>query len=311
MRNLRTKCCRNGNTLVAICDDGSKYRYTPDGRIPTPGFPESIDLKITDYCEEGCPMCHEDAGPCGRHGNLNHSLLDSIPPYTEIAIGGGDPMTHPDLYSFLQRMKKQEVICNITVHYNQFRKSADTLHRWQTEGLIHGVGVSINHPLKETTDLETFAHLVVQTIAGVADPETFKSLADKNLNLLILGYKNFGRGTGYHMQNEDVERKIQWVADHIGDLSEHFRSVCFDNLAVEQLDLKNKITHAAWKQFYMGEDGKFTMYVDLVKNEYAASSVSERKAIFSDDIRDLFQTLHFRAEECLQQIYLHCTAIMI
>ena len=147
-------------------------------------------------------MCHENADPYGRHGDLNHLLMDSIPSNTEIAIGGGNPMAHPDLYGFLQRMKKQEVICNITVHYNQFMKSADTLHRWQTEGLIHGVGVSVNHPLQETTEMETFAHLVVHTIAGVADPETYRNLADKNLNLMILGYKDFGRGTGYHEKYE-------------------------------------------------------------------------------------------------------------
>lgn len=38
----------------------------------------------------------------------------------------------------------------------------------------------------------------------------------------------------------------------------------------------------------MGSDGEFTMYVDLVYGEYAASSTAERKTIFSDDIRDLF-----------------------
>lgn len=291
MRNLRTNCYRNGNALVAICDDGSKYRYTPDGQIPTPEFPESIDLKITGFCEKNCPMCHESAGPYGRHGNLNHPLLDSIPAYAELAIGGGDPMAHPDLYDFLQRMKMQKVICNITVHYNQFRKSCGTLRRWQIEGLIHGVGVSVNRPLQETTDLEVFAHLVVHTIAGVADPETYRNLADKNLNLLILGYKNFGRGTRYHEQNENVERKIRWVEDHITDLPEHFRSICFDDLAIGQLDLKNKISSAAWKQFYMGRDGRFTMYVDLVKSEYSASSVTARKTIFSDEIRDLFTSL--------------------
>lgn len=282
---------RNGNVLVRICEDGTKYRFTPEGSVAAPEFPESIDLKITGFCEENCPMCHENADSYGSHASLSHPLLESIPAYTELAIGGGNPMTHPDLYSFLQRMKKQRVICNITVHYNQFMKNIDTLRSWQAEGLIHGVGVSVHHPLQETTVLKAFPHLVVHTIAGVANTETFKSLADKNLTLLILGYKDFGRGTGYHRQNEDVERKIQWVADHVADLSEHFRSICFDDLAVWQLDLKNKINPAVWQQFYMGGDGQFTMYVDLVRGEYAASSTAERRTIFSDDIRDLFSRI--------------------
>ena len=72
------------------------------------------------------------------------------------------------------------------------------------------------------------------------------------------------------------------------DLSVHFRSVCFDDLSAKQLGLKDKLPEQAWNQFYMGGDGEFTMYLDLVKEEYAASSVSERKEIFTDDIRTLF-----------------------
>lgn len=284
---------RNGNVLVRICEDGTKYRYTPEGKRAAPEFPESIDLKITDICEEKCPMCHENAGVGGCHANLKHPLLDSIPAYTELAIGGGNPMAHPDLYCFLRRMRKQNVICNITVHYNQFMKSIDTLRSWQKDGLVHGVGVSVNQPLEKTKDLEAFPLLVVHTIAGVAAGDVYKSLADRNLNILILGYKNYGRGAEYHRQNEDVERKIRWLADHIAELSEHFRLVCFDNLAIRQLGLKRKITPALWDQFYMGDDGEFTMYMDLVKGEYAASSVSERKEIFSDNIREIFQEVFF------------------
>lgn len=285
---MRTHSYRNGNTLVAIREDGTKYRYTPDGASPMPEYPESIDLKITDYCEENCPMCHENAGPKGCHGNLNHPVLDSIQPYTELAIGGGNPMSHPGLYGFLQRMMQQKVICNITVHWNQFTRHKETLRHWQQDNLIHGIGVSINQPVADTSLLESFPHLVVHTIAGVADSETYRSLADKDLNLLILGYKEYGRGITYHDEHKEVERKLQWVRNHVIDLSDHFRSICFDDLSVRQLGLKDKLTDKAWDQFYMGGEGKFTMYVDLVKGEYAASSASERKRLFSDDIRKMF-----------------------
>ena len=39
----------------------------------------------------------------------------------------------------------------------------------------------------------------------------------------------------------------------------------------------------------MGGDGEFTMYVDLVEEVFAASSVSERQPIDSADIRELFR----------------------
>lgn len=288
MRSLRTNCYRNGNTLVAICEDGTKYRYTPDGKVPMPEFPESIDLKITGFCEEGCPMCHENAGANGCHGDLNHPLLDSLPPYTELAIGGGNPMAHPGLYDFLERMKQKKVICNITVHWNQLNRHKETLQCWQEDGLIRGIGVSVHQPVEDTALLESFPNLVVHTIAGVAGPDTYRSLMDKNLNLLILGYKDYGRGIVYRAEHTEVERKLRWVRDHMIDLSDHFRSICFDDLSVRQLGVKDKLTDQVWDQFYMGGDGEFTMYVDLVKGEYAASSISKRKANFFDDIRELF-----------------------
>ena len=291
MKNSGTVSYRNGNTLVAICADGTKFRYTPDYESPTPNYPESTDLKITEYCEEGCPMCHENAGIKGRHADLNHPLLDSIPSYTELAIGGGNPMAHPDLYGFLQKMREHRVICNLTVHYNEFMKSFNTLLGWQKDGLIHGVGVSVNHQLADIYTLEVFPHLVVHTIAGVTDEETYRSIAERDLKILILGYKDRGRGIQYHKQNKNVERKIRWLADHILSFPDYFRSISFDDLAIRQLDIRKKITETAWNHLYMGRDGQYSMYVNLVRGEYAASSVSERKAIFSDDIRDLFASL--------------------
>ena len=106
------KTYKNGNTLVAISEqDGTKIRYIPDGQTPKPVRPESIDIKITNRClvDPPCQMCHEMSGREGRHANLNHPLLDSIEPYTELAIGGGDPFQHPDLESFLTRMKERKV----------------------------------------------------------------------------------------------------------------------------------------------------------------------------------------------------------
>jgi hypothetical protein len=70
-----------------------------------------------------------------------------------------------------------------------------------------------------------------------------------------------------------------------------FPLVSFDNLALEQLNIKDKVSPNEWERSYMGDDGSFTMYVDLVKEQYAVSSISERHDIFSSDIRDLFKAV--------------------
>jgi hypothetical protein len=57
---------KNGNTFVEIYADGTKIRTTADEENPQPELPESIDLKITDYCDAGCAWCHENST---IHGN--------------------------------------------------------------------------------------------------------------------------------------------------------------------------------------------------------------------------------------------------
>ena len=42
--------------------------------------------------------CHEGSSPLGKHGDiLSPSWLDKLHPYCELAIGGGNPLSHPDL----------------------------------------------------------------------------------------------------------------------------------------------------------------------------------------------------------------------
>ena len=288
---------KNGNTIVEIKSDGTKIRYVPDNQVAMPLYPESIDLKITNKCfmDPPCPMCHEQSGVGGFHGNLNHPLLDSLHPYTELALGGGDPITHPDLEMFLRRMRNKQVICNITVHWKSFVNNFKTLKLWNQQGLIHGIGVSVNEIIPEdVVDMLTeIPTVVIHTIAGIAREKIFEQLEDRNLNILILGYKFFGRGIEYKAKNDfQVNQNIQNLEERIFTIGSHFRAISFDNLAIKQLNIKEKMSPEAWKTFYMGDDGTFTMYIDLVKNQYAVSSTSiERNIIDKTSIDEIFYSV--------------------
>lgn len=129
-------------------------------------------------------------------------------------------------------------------------------------------------------------------IVGLTDESVLRQLMDRNLNILLLGYKTFGRGSEYAEDAEcraRIRKQTDTLAGQVETLTQHFRAVSFDNLAIRQLAIGDKMSHDAFKRFYMGNDGEFTMYVDLVKNEFAVSSVSERKKINSSDIRELFK----------------------
>lgn len=96
----------NGNYIVSIFDDGTKVRHNNLSYF-APDFPESIDLKISNQCDMGCRMCHENSTPDGKHGDLSLPFLSTLRAGTELAIGGGNPLVHPDLIPFLERMKDQ------------------------------------------------------------------------------------------------------------------------------------------------------------------------------------------------------------
>lgn len=286
---------KNGNTIVEIRQDGTKIRYTPDLVEAKPEYPESIDLKITNRCEIGCPICHECSTIDGEHANLNNRLLNSLRPFTEVAIGGGDPMSHPGLEKFLERMKAQNIIANLTVHWKTFVANMNKLKEWERLGFIHGLGISVNEIIPEdvVNEIASFKNAVVHVVIGVADDRVFKQFYDKNVNILLLGYKTFGRGERYRTTHSyRIKILIDWVKTELTTILKKFRAVSFDNLAIQQLELKDRMNKEEFNQFYMGGDGTFTMYVDLVKREYAVSSTSDKRyEIDSNDIVDLFNNV--------------------
>lgn len=280
---------KNGNYEVHIFDDGTKIRVNHDECF-TAEYPESIDIKICNRCDMGCPMCHEQSTKDGALANLNHLILNSIHPYTELAIGGGNPLEHPDLENFLKKMQQQKVICNMTVNIWHFAENRVKLLEYSKQGLIHGLGISVNEPLSPyiIKRIQSFPNAVVHVITGIVPDQAIQELYDKNIRLLVLGYKDFGRGKDYYSNHQDINDRIIAFANKLPEYANHFPVISFDNLAIKQLSIKERMPKQKWNTCYMGNDGEFTMYIDLVKEEYAISSVSKRHPLFSNDIDKVF-----------------------
>lgn len=292
---------RNGDYIVLIAEDGTKLRVCEDRiKDPRPEFPESVDIKICNRCDMGCPQCHERSVPNGELADLKNPILLTIPPGTELAIGGGNPLEHPDLTEFLYRMKTQKVLCNITVHLKHFINHYSLIERLYHERLIHGVGVSVDRPVNESEMelLKSIPTLVVHVIAGLVTDTTLASLALNDLNLLILGYKDYGRGVDYHARSPFIDQSIFIMKNGIESITKLFRHVSFDQLAVKQLGLQELVGNDTWDESYMGRDGEFTMYLDLVRNEYAVSSISPRHPLKDPHIRNTFASVREEAGFC-------------
>lgn len=271
---------KNGNTTVTIKSDGTKIREYEG--IPIIEHPESIDVKITNYCDLGCKYCHESSTTEGNHADLDEllSVLSDLPPGVELAIGGGNPLSHPGIVDFLGKLKERGIIANITVNQGHLKPYYNLIRELILNDLVKGVGISITSknfkyvkPILEITD-----NVVYHVIAGVNEVSILDELISLGkCKVLILGYKHFGFGVNFHSQK--VEDEIsRWYRE----LPKYLRrcTISFDNLAIEQLNVRRLFTNDGWNRFYMGDDFVFTMYIDAVRGEYAPTSRSGSRVSF-------------------------------
>lgn len=288
---------KNGNYTTTILSDGSKIRETRENEF-IPSFSENCDCKITNQCDMNCPYCHEGSTKDGVYGDiLNQEFLDTLHPFTEIAIGGGNPLSHPDLIKFLTKLKHKKVISNITVNQQHFEQNKDLLHELTNKKLIYGLGVSLNKPSEILVEsLQEFPNAVLHVINGIFNANNLEILQNKNLKMLILGYKDLRRGTEWLKEwHEDISENQKWLYDNIQNIISAFNVVSFDNLSIEQLDVRRLMTQEEWDQFYMGDDGTMTFHIDLVEQKFAKSSVSTNRYGLLKNIDDMFSIV--RKEE--------------
>ena len=298
---------QNGNYSVTILSDGTKIREN-DLDFFDAEFPESMDIKITNACDMGCPMCHEDSRPDGKHGDiLNLPFLDSLHEFTELAIGGGNPLSHPNFIPFLHLLKERKLIANVTVNEVHFLKNIPLLLELTEQGLIYGLGVSYTGGDRENTyrfadEVSKFPNAVIHIINGIVGVEQGAWLSERNheLKILILGYKDFRRGANHHAKvGQVVDNKMHDMYEYLPQIVENgwFKTVSFDNLAISQLDVKRLMSEEEWKIFYMGDDGRdgelssASMYVDAVAGQFARNSCSAERFPVTNNITEMFQFL--------------------
>jgi len=265
---------RNGNCKVIIKPDGTKIR---EGNSPE--LPESIDLKITGYCDAGCSWCHESSTKLGRHADPYFicSLINEMIPGTELAIGGGNPLTHPKLSAILKYANARMVYASLTVNHKHLEKTPVNLLQ---AGL--GVSVPLNGVFSRWLKNNYSDRIVFHVILGLHKPSILEKIRSQfpDPKILLLGYKNFGFGTRIH------PRLHEWQSiDFSGAL------FAFDNLAVEQLALRQKIPKEVFDKHYMGNDGSHTMYIDAVAQQFAISSISKRLSCKHLSLREMFQRI--------------------
>lgn len=185
--------------------------------IPSPS-PELVDISITDKCGFGCTYCYQDSTPDKKHApkDLVAKVIKGFehPPY-QIAIGGGEPTSHPDFPEILREAKGLGTVPNYTTAGHVFRPEVIEA----TNQVSGGVALTF-HSFKGLDWFEqTYrrwrralkCQLNVHLIADKAVAENLYALVGlqqklkEKLNLVLLAYyPDVGRASMEHIMTRRV-----------------------------------------------------------------------------------------------------------
>lgn len=289
---------KNGNVDTSIFSDGTKIRHTNDDEFH-PAFAENMDIKLCNRCDRGCRHCHEGSTPDGKLGDImNEKFLDTLHEHQELSCGGGNILEHPDLIPFLRKLRDKKVIPNITLNQKHFEDNLDLVNDLVSNNLIFGLGISLENPTIEFIEkVKRFPNAVIHVINGIFTESDCAALSDHGLKILILGYKDLRRGSQYHLNARDeIGKNQEWLKGELSDLIGRFHVVSFDNLAIEQLSIKERwceLSDKSWDEFYAGDDGNFTYYIDMVERKFARSSTADfdKRYDLLDDVDEMFKVI--------------------
>ena len=293
---------KNGNYTVSInLEDGTKVRHNKEDKL-VPTTIENFDYKITNRCDMNCPFCFESSSVKGKHADImNQKFIDSLHQYTEVSLGGGNCLSHPDLILFLEKCKKLKLIPSITVNQVHFERKQELIRKLVDEKLIYGLGVSLTYVTDSFIELiKQYPNAVIHVINGVVTEEQINQLMFQDIKLLILGYKELGRGeTLYGNAHSIIDERKQALKSNLPQMLSNgsFSVVSFDNRALQQLDVKSIVSKETWDRSFMGDDGidgdytSASMFVDGVTGEFALNSCAQERFPLKDDVKKMFRFL--------------------
>ena len=290
---------KNGNADVWLdLRDGTRVIEYPDNEPLTLQTPLNIDIRVSTQCPYGydaitkqstCVFCHESALVNGQechYGILQQVLIDAnLPMGTEIALGVNQ--VTDDLIQFVKNLWKLGLVVNITMNERYIIEFGDTgLKRLLP--YVFGLGISyrsLQGCLSLPDWIADYPHTVIHVINGIDDFDDVKELGVKYRKLLVLGEKDFGFNRG--KVNLDTPQHKQWKSN-IMQLTKIFDIVSFDNLGLQQLEIRGKITDEEYKSFYQGEH---SMYINAVEQYFAPSSRTRNniKHFGETDLHSYFQ----------------------
>jgi sulfatase maturation enzyme AslB (radical SAM superfamily) len=109
----------------SIWNNGKTIRFAINSSMPILEleYPEFYDIKITNNCDGDCPYCYTNSKKDDLHyDNIVQKIIDFFGkmdknqrPF-QVAIGGGEPTSHPDFLKLIETIYNFEICPNYTTN---------------------------------------------------------------------------------------------------------------------------------------------------------------------------------------------------
>lgn len=280
--------------FVGIPETGVTFRWgqnVKENPFMAP-WPELADISISNYCINECEYCYRSSNPEGKLISikdyeflLNQLTNNKYGTVFQVALGGGEPLLHPDFIEILKITRKK---FDIIPNYTTSGKFFDEKNIEATRKYCGAIAISYD-PYRDLTlddiseigsylegeGIKTNIHYVISEKTLSNAIEIVEGKYDdyfKNFNAIIfLTYKPFGRAnSGETIKSADLLNSfIKSIDKPISKLRVGF-DACFVPILMKKTNIDNKMVDSC-------ECGFFSVYIDENLNVMPCSFCNDDK----------------------------------
>lgn len=239
--------------------------------------PELADISISNRCRKGCAFCYRESTPNGLLMSVEDycSVLDSMNSTEhgnvfQVAIGGGEPLEHPDFIDIINETVKRGIVPNFTTNGLLLTDSVlDNIR-----GKVGALAISVSDILEikglrdvlgACNDMKVNLHFILSRRSVVQAIDIILGKYNDMLvginAIIFLTFKPAGRGSASDvlMQGKELSEFLHCV--------EHPYTSCkigFD---------------ACFVPMILNRDQKLSDYVDFCEGGFFSVYVNEKKEV--------------------------------
>lgn len=220
--------------FIGDTDTGVTFRWgkTLDDDPAIAPWPELADISISNHCSNHCESCYRNSGENYTFmsvqdyefvlDNLYHPKWGNV---FQVALGGGEPLEHPDFLDIVELTNQHSVVANFTT--NGIYLTKDLV--WAIEGKVGAVALSTHNiltlpektlSLLKNSSIRTNLHFLLGREQIAQAIEILKGnyndlLAGLNA-IIFLTYKPVGRAKREDglKWNDDLRTFVELVDHH-------------------------------------------------------------------------------------------------